>query len=148
MLAIVRDPIDPNVLEARVRGARFGAVVTFLGTVRAQSDEGRAVNGLFYEAQEAPAVRVFDAIASEARERWGACEIAIAHRVGELAIGEIAVCVAVASPHRAQAFAACAYAIDELKRRAPIWKKERYADGESEWKSNDCGPAAHPERAL
>jgi molybdopterin synthase catalytic subunit len=84
------------------------------------------------------AVMEFERIAAEARERFGPCEIAVHHRIGDLRIGEIAVGVAVAAPHRGEAFDACEYVIDELKRRAPIWKKEHYVDGSGDWKENAC----------
>jgi molybdopterin synthase catalytic subunit len=76
------------------------------------------------------------AIGAEASERFGNARVAIAHRVGELSLGEAAVAIAVAAPHRGAAFDACEYAIDELKRRVPIWKKERYVDGGEHWREN------------
>lgn len=136
MLAIVREPIDPRALEAAVRTERCGGVVTFLGVVRERSDDGRAVTGLSYEAYDAMALAEFEAIADEARERFGDVRLAIVHRVGELAIGDVAVVVCAASAHRAAAFDACEYAIDALKARAAIWKKERYADGTAEWRAH------------
>ena len=136
MFFIARDPIDVRVLEEHVRNAAFGAVVTFAGVVRELSDDGREVRGLSYEAHEEMAVAEFARIADEARQRFGACEIAVAHRVGDLRIGEPAVVVAVGSAHRGEAFDICEYVIDELKARAPIWKKEHYLDGASEWRAN------------
>lgn len=143
MFGIVREPIDMAVLARAVRTDACGAVVTFAGVVRERSDDDRAVTGLSYEAHEAMAVAEFERIAAEVRERFGHCELAIVHRVGALRIGEIAVGVAAASAHRAEAFDACEYAIDELKARAPIWKKEQYADGSDEWKANECRADAH-----
>jgi len=136
MFAIVREPIDVAALAQRVRTDVCGAVVTFAGVVRQRSDDDRAVSGLSYEAHEEMAVSEFERIASEARNRFGSCEIAVAHRTGDLRIGEVAVAVAVACAHRGQAFDACEYVIDELKARAPIWKKEHYIDGASEWISS------------
>ncbi len=138
MFAIVSEPIDPRALEGSIRDAARGGVVTFLGVVRNCADDGRAVTGLAYEAFEPMALSEFEAIAREVRDRYGDVRIAIVHRTGELAVGEIAVAVAAASPHRAMAFDACEYAINELKRRAPIWKKERYAGGGEAWKANVC----------
>jgi molybdopterin synthase catalytic subunit len=138
MFEIVRAPIDPHAVEAAVRSGACGGVVTFLGIVRERADDGRPVTGLHYEAHDAMAVAEFAAIANEARERFGELRAAVVHRAGELNVGEIAVAVCVAAPHRGEAFAACRYLIDELKRRAPIWKKERYAGGGSEWKANAC----------
>ncbi len=143
MFAVVREPIDAGALAQRVRTDACGAAVTFAGVVREWSDDDRRVNGLSYEAHEAMALAEFERIAGEARERFGPCEIAVMHRVGELQIGEVAVAVAVASPHRAEAFDACEYVIDELKARAPIWKKEHYVDGSGEWIANDCTSASH-----
>ena len=137
--AVVDSAIDVAALESATRSDACGAVVTFSGIVRERADDGRGVNGLSYEAYEPMALAEFALIADEARERCGDVRIAIVHRVGELRIGDIAVVVVAASPHRAQAFDACEYAIDEVKRRAPIWKKEHYLEGDGEWISNDCG---------
>ena len=139
MFAIVDRPIDSAEVAASVRTDACGAVVLFVGIVRERADDDRPVTGLTYEAYERMAVREFETIASEARERFGACEISILHRVGDLQVGETAVVVAVAAAHRGNAFDACEYAIDELKARAPIWKREHYADGDMQWKENACG---------
>jgi molybdopterin synthase catalytic subunit len=143
MFAVVREPIDADALARSVRTDACGAVVTFAGVVRERSDDKRPVSGLSYEAHETMAVAEFERIAQEARERFGECEIAVQHRVGDLAIGETAVAVAVASAHRGRAFDACEYVIDELKARAPVWKKEHYLDGGSEWIANDCQARTH-----
>lgn len=142
MLTITAGAIDPFLVEDSVRSAAAGATVTFLGIVRETSDDGRAVVGLEYEAHESLACAVFETIVTEARERFGEVRLAIVHRVGELAVGDVAVAVAAASAHRAQAFDACRYAIDQLKERAPVWKKEHYCSGASAWKSNDGRTAA------
>jgi molybdopterin synthase catalytic subunit len=138
VFAITREAIDPRVVEATVQRDANGGVVTFLGVVRERASDGREVNGLSYEAYDEMAIAVFARIAEEARERFGEVELAIAHRVGDLRIGEISVAVTAASVHRGVAFDACEYAIDELKRRAPIWKKEHYIDGEEAWARNEC----------
>jgi molybdopterin synthase catalytic subunit len=144
MYRVTSEPIDVAALECSVRTDACGGVVTFTGVVRERSDDDRAVTGLSYEAHEQMAIAEFARIAAEAKERFGACEMAIVHRTGELRIGEVAVAVVVACAHRGAAFDACEYAIDELKARAPIWKKEHYADGgESVWKENDCNAAPH-----
>lgn len=144
MYELTARPIDVPALERRVRTDACGALVTFAGVVRERSDDGRPVTGLSYEAHETMAPADFARIADEARERFGACEIAVVHRTGDLRIGEVAVAVAVASAHRGAAFEACEYVIDELKSRAPIWKKEQYADGgESIWKQNECSAPSH-----
>jgi len=144
MYRITADPIDVAALERSVRTDACGGIVTFAGVVRERSDDGRAVTGLSYEAHEQMARAEFARIAAEAKERFGASEITVVHRTGDLQIGEVAVAVVVASAHRGAAFDACEYVIDELKARAPIWKKEHYADGgESIWKENDCNAAPH-----
>jgi molybdopterin synthase catalytic subunit len=134
--AISKHPLDPAAISQIAAESAHGATVTFEGIVRETADDGRRVSGLAYEAHEAMAIETFAAIAEEARTRFGPCGFAIVHRVGELCVGEVAVIVAVAAAHRASAFDACRYAVDELKARAPIWKKEVYADGSGVWKEN------------
>jgi len=134
--SVSRDPIDVAEIARSVRSDECGAVVTFAGVVRETSDDERAVTGLSYEAHDAMAVAEFERIAGEARDRFGPCIVAIAHRTGDLAVGDVSVAVAVAAPHRGAAFDACEYAIDELKKRAPVWKKEHYADGAAQWREN------------
>jgi molybdopterin synthase catalytic subunit len=141
MFAIVRDPIDVAAIARSVRTDACGAVITFAGVVREMSDDDRLVTGLSYEAHESMAAAEFEAIAQEARRRFGPCDIAVAHRIGDLRVGDVSVAVAVGAPHRGAAFDACEFAVGELKRRAPIWKKEHYAQGDSEWRTN---PDAQP----
>lgn len=112
-----------------VEGKDCGAVVSFIGTVRS-TNRGKTVVRLEYEAYEPMALRVFDQIASTARERWQA-RLAIHHRIGALEPGELSVVIAAAAPHRADAFEACRFAIESLKKEAPIWKHEIYPDGSS-----------------
>jgi molybdopterin synthase catalytic subunit len=131
---IVSEPIDVESLRQVVRPGD-GGVVTFLGAVREDADDGRAVSSLWYEAHETMAIREFESIANEARVRFGDVRLAIVHRIGDVAAGDVAVAVLAAAAHRGTAFDACRYAIDELKRRAPIWKKEQYADGAAQWRS-------------
>lgn len=135
---IVSESIDPRALEAMVRTDECGGIVTFLGVVRERAADGRLVTGLSYEAHDEIALAEFGVIADEVAARFSTMRLGIVHRVGDLRVGEIAVAVCAASPHRAAAFEACAYAIDQLKARAPIWKKERYADGTGEWIANSC----------
>lgn len=137
------EPIDPASVEALVRSATHGAVATFAGIVRERADDGRSVTGLSYEAHVAMAVAEFESIAEEA-QRFGESVVAIAHRVGDLTVGEIAVFVAVGAVHRATAMDACRYAIDQLKARAPIWKREGYADGTAQWRDNCSHDEAAP----
>lgn len=135
MFRIVAAAIDVEALREVVRRSD-GGVVTFFGAVREDADDGRRVSALWYEAHESMAVREFEQIANEAREKFGDVRIAIVHRIGELRVGEVSVAVLAAAPHRGAAFDACRYAIDELKRRAPIWKKERYAVGTAQWRQS------------
>ncbi len=137
MFEITHETIDPRTLESSISSASRGGLVTFLGLVREHAGDGRAVNGLSYEAHAEMAIEEFKTIAAEVRERLGEVELSIVHRVGNLHIGEIAVAVVAASAHRGAAFDACEYAIDELKKRAPIWKKEHYLDGNSAWIRNE-----------
>lgn len=130
--AIVHSPIDPAAVLDRVGGDADGAVVLFLGTVRDHND-GRPVRGLHYEAYEEMAGSVLEAIAREAGERADTDQVAVVHRVGELAVGEHSVAIAVASPHRSNAYDASRYIIEEIKKRLPVWKHEHYADGEARW---------------
>lgn len=145
MFRISSAPIDVVQIERSVRTDACGGVVTFAGVVRERSDDDRPVTGLSYEAHEQMAIAEFARIAGEARERFGACEIGVVHRIGDLRIGEVAVAVVVAAAHRGAAFDACEYVIDELKARAPIWKKEHYADGgDGVWKQNsECDASSH-----
>ena len=138
MFRIVTEPIEPHALEKIVRTAD-GGVVTFLGIVRGAADDGKRVRALGYEAFERMALREFEVIAGEARDRFGDVRLAIVHRVGEVRVGEISVAVLAAAAHRRAAFEACTYAIDQVKRRAPIWKQERYADGTAEWRAGEQG---------
>ncbi len=127
MLDLVHDPIRVDALLDAVRHPSAGAVVLFLGTVREHS-RGRHVNHLEYEAYDALARSEMARIAAHAVQRWGV-RIAIVHRLGDLQVGEISVAIAVAAPHRRDAFEAGRFAIDTLKQTVPIWKKEVWADG-------------------
>lgn len=109
-----------------------GGYASFEGWVR-DHNEGQSVTRLEYEAFEALANKEGERIVKEAVERFGVLKAACVHRVGSLAIGDIAVWVGVSSKHRAEAFAACRYIIDEVKHRVPIWKKEHYVNGDSGW---------------
>ena len=132
MVRLTDVPIDYHALTEQVRRDDCGAVVLFLGTVRELTD-GRVTTALDYEAYPAMAEKKLAEVEREARARWPVGEMALVHRVGHLGVGEISVAVAVSCPHRADAFDACRYAIDRLKQVVPIWKKENWADGASEW---------------
>ena len=128
MFKIVEREIQPDALHGEVLKAYDGAVVTFSGVVRDHSGESRT-DYLEYEAYAPMAEKMMAEIGAEAAARWKTKEIAVLHRVGKVEIGEISVLISVASPHRAEAFQACSYVIDQLKERVPIWKKEVGADG-------------------
>ena len=130
---IVETPIDLLAVYAQACDEAFGAVVLFAGIVRKRSDDDRPVSGLSYEAYAGAAIAEMEKIAGEVRARWEPCRVAMTHRTGALAVGEPSVAVAVGAPHRAEAFAACEYAMNELKARVPVWKKEHYADGSARW---------------
>jgi molybdopterin synthase catalytic subunit len=115
--------------EAFVTNAKSGGIVTFVGTVRKYT-KGKDVIRLEFESYQPMAIKEMTKIAEQILEKYPAEKVAIHHRVGTLGIGGIAVVIAVACPHRADAFAACQYAIDTLKETVPIWKKEIFTDGE------------------
>ena len=125
---VTSEPLDPRAVEAQVAAPGAGAIVTFIGTVRDHA-RGHDVVALDYEAYGSAAEKMLTRIGDEIRDRWGIERIAIAHRTGTLRPGEASVVIAVASPHRAEAFDACRHAIERIKQIVPIWKKEHYADG-------------------
>ena len=129
MFKIVDHPLDATELANLVRSDADGAVCTFLGVARKYS-RGRVVVHLEYEAYPEMAEKKMAEIGDELRVRFGAERVAILHRIGVLEIGEASVGIAVATPHRREAFAACQYAIDRLKEVVPIWKKEVWSDGQ------------------
>ena len=125
------EPLDPAAVIAEAADPHAGAVVTFVGATRSES-RGRAVHYLDYEAYGGMAERMMATLAAELKAKHELCEVAIAHRVGRVDVGEISVVIAVSAPHRAAAHDACREAIDTLKRTVPLWKKEVYEGGE-EW---------------
>lgn len=137
---LTREPIDVPRLLDRVRGARHGAVLLFLGVVR-ETNDGRAVTGIEYSAYESMAARELHAIAAEGGERHPESDIAIVHRLGELALEEVSVGIAVGHAHREQGYALSRWIIEELKRRVPIWKREQYVDGGVGWVDPTGGTA-------
>ncbi len=126
-------PIDVAALEAEVTGRGDGALVTFVGRARDRADDGREVLELEYEAYPEMAGAVLAAIVGEVQQRWAEASVAVLHRVGVVPIGEAAVVIATAAPHRSEAYEANRFVIEAIKERLPIWKRERFADG-SEWK--------------
>ena len=128
-------PLDLQQVYQLADDGANGAIALFSGMVRNQTD-GLPVIALEYQAYEPMALAVFKQIAAEIRKTWpDISHIVIHHRTGKLTIGEISVLIAIGSPHRSEAFAACQYAIDTLKHNAPIWKKEHWKDGSTSWVS-------------
>jgi molybdopterin synthase catalytic subunit len=128
---LTEGPVNLTAVVVAVVDERAGAIATFLGTVRAQS-RGREVIALEYEAYAEMAEDVMGQIAAEVDERYDLCKVAITHRLGRVEVGETSVAIAVSAPHRQDALSACADAIEALKARVPLWKKELYEGGE-EW---------------
>nr|WP_306341599.1 molybdenum cofactor biosynthesis protein MoaE [Pilimelia anulata] len=129
--AVGAAPLDPAAHEAAVRHPAAGAVAGFAGVVR-DHDGGRAVVGLEYEAHP-DAAAVLAGIAAEVAADPAVRAVAVSHRVGPLAVGEVALCAAVSSAHRGPAFAAVAHLVELVKERLPVWKRQRFADGTQEW---------------
>lgn len=132
MVRLTSEPIDHIALTELVRRPNCGAVVTFLGTVRDLTREHVTI-ALEYEAYAPMAEAKMAEIAADVRVRWSNAEVVMVHRLGRLDVGDVSVAVAVSTPHRADAFAACKHAIDRLKELVPIWKKDFSPQGESEW---------------
>ena len=125
------EPLDPAAVIREVSDPRAGGIATFIGTTRVES-RGRTVHYLDYEAYGGMAEQVMAELAEELKRKHDLCELAIAHRIGRVDIGEPSVVIAASAPHRAAALAACQEAIDTLKETVPLWKKEVYEGGE-EW---------------
>ncbi len=132
MIRLTEEPIDHAELTESVRSNQSGAVVLFLGTVR-EMTAGRQTTALDYECYPSMAEAKMRELLDEARAKWPIDKAAIVHRLGHLELGDISVAVAVSCPHRNQAFEAGRFLIDELKVRVPIWKKENWGDGTTEW---------------
>ena len=132
MISLTNEPIDYHALTESVRSSNSGAVVLFLGTVR-ELTAGRRTVALDYEGYHATAEAKLAELEAEACQRWPVDRVGIVHRLGHLELGDISVAVAVSCPHRQQAFEAGKFLIDELKIRVPIWKKENWDDGSTEW---------------
>jgi len=139
MFSLTPEPIDVDAVRAAVSSPRHGAILVFEGVGRDGPADQRVVH-LAYEAYEELAVPVMRAIAAEAEERFGAM-VAMVHRTGVVGIGEASLVIAVGTPHRGECYEASRYAIEQVKARLPVWKKEMRSDG-SEWKAN--APAGEP----
>jgi molybdopterin synthase catalytic subunit len=136
---LVSHPLDVAALLTTVQSPERGGIAAFVGTVR-NHHGGRDVHRLEYSAYGPMAEAECASIVAEAESRWSVA-VALQHRIGRLEIGDAAVAIAAASAHRDEAFLACRYVIEEVKRRVPIWKKEYYADGSSEWVNPTAEPA-------
>lgn len=132
MIQLTHDIIDYNALTESVRSNQAGAVVLFLGTVRELTGDRRTV-ALDYDAYSQMAEAKLAELEAEARAKWPVIQVGIVHRLGHLELGDISVALAVSTPHRQQAFEAGQYLIDRLKVVVPIWKKENWSDGTTEW---------------
>jgi molybdopterin synthase catalytic subunit len=141
-VAIVTEPIDTSAVLRDVESPARGASILFVGTVR-ETNDGRQVSGMEYTAYTAMAEREMQSILDEAANKFPGSFTVIVHRIGELAIGDASVAIATSHPHRSEAYAANRYAIEQLKTRVPIWKREHYIDGTREW----VDPTATIERA-
>lgn len=131
MILITRSPLKPAALDRAVASPRNGAVASFVGTVRSPH-AGRVVKGVSYDCFAPLAEKELARIKKAAEKRWPV-RVAVAHRVGHIKVGQASVAVSAASPHRAEAFEACRFVIEEIKHRLPVWKKEHYAKGDGRW---------------
>lgn len=138
---ITDQPLRPEDVLARVGATGDGAVLLFLGTVR-DENEGRRVSGMRYDAYRSMAERVLSEIVAEAAARVGPARIAAAHRIGELAVGDVSVAIAISTPHRVHAYDGSRYIIEEIKKRLPVWKQEHYVSGETDWLGGAIPPLA------
>jgi molybdopterin synthase catalytic subunit len=141
MIELTESPIDVPAVIAGVGAPAAGAVVVFLGVVR-EMTEGRQTESLEYEAHAPMAHRVLTELETEARRRWPLEGCAVVHRLGKLAVGQVSVLIAVSAAHRQPAFEAAQWLIDQIKQVVPIWKREHWADGTSQWVHPGLDPAA------
>jgi molybdopterin synthase catalytic subunit len=139
MIEVVREKIDVNRVLRSVRDDAAGGTAVFIGTTRNHS-KGKKVLAIEYEAYPPMAEKMMNTIAREVQTKWNVCKISIVHRIGRLEIGEASVVIVVSAQHRKEAFEACRYAIDTLKRNVPVWKKEFFEDGEI-WVESETTPS-------
>ncbi|MCB1042160.1 MAG: molybdenum cofactor biosynthesis protein MoaE [Acidobacteria bacterium] len=145
-MQLVREEIDIAALTHRANHPECGAVVTFSGTVRNHQGSRKVVK-LGYQAYEDMAQAELSRVVTEACQQWPSLRTCLAvHRLGEMPVGESSVFIAIGAPHRPEAFAALRFVIDTLKQRVPIWKKEYYEDGETEWLHPEDGCCAHSDQ--
>ncbi len=138
MMHLTRHSISVDDLLAEVQSPERGGTCVFLGTVRNDAD----VTGIDYSAYEAMAFEEIERILSEATAQWPETRVMLQHRLGLIPVGEASIAIAAAAPHRDEAFAACRYVIEEVKKRLPIWKKELHADGSETWVDPSGNPVA------
>lgn len=129
MMHLTRHPLDVNELLAQVQGPERGGTCVFLGTVRNDGD----VTGIEYSAYEAMASAEIERILADAQQRWPDARVMLQHRLGLIPLGEASIAIAAAAPHRDEAFAACRFVIEEVKKRLPVWKKEMQENGTGTW---------------
>ena len=132
MIEIISHEISPQIFSQNLLDSSCGGVVCFEGRVR-NHNEGKKVSRLFYECYLPMASKVMNEIAEQAKKKWEVKKVDVVHRIGKIPMGEIAVWVGVSAAHRSEAFVACQFVIDEIKKKVPIWKKETYEDGSETW---------------
>ena len=130
MVELISEKISVDKILNKVEDHSTGAVVLFLGRVRDHTNEHQ-VTGMAYEAHSEMAHQKMQEIEDEVKKRWPVQKVTMVHRTGQLELGEVSIAIAVACPHRKEAFEACQFAIDTLKETVPIWKKEQFLDGEA-----------------
>src|SRR5712691_982793 len=143
MMYLTRDALAVDRLVAEVAHGDCGGTCVFLGTVRNGPDE-QGVTAIEYSAYEDMVDAEFGRLLADARGRWPEARIAVRHRLGTIPVGEASIAIAAAAPHRAQAFEACRYVIEEVKRRVPVWKKELRVDGSEIWVDPSGRPTVRP----
>jgi molybdopterin synthase catalytic subunit len=143
MSYLTRSPISLDSLLSEVSAPERGGTCVFLGTVRNGPDE-HGVTAIEYSAYEAMVELELGRIVAEVRERWAGGRVALQHRLGLIPAGQASIAIAAAAPHRAQAFEACRYVIEEVKRRVPVWKKELRSDGTEVWVDPSGRPTVRP----
>jgi molybdopterin synthase catalytic subunit len=133
---VTRDPIDVGALVAAVADSALGGSAVFLGSVRGGGEDG-PVEAIDYTAYEAMLEAEFAKIVAETVSRWPDARVTGVHRLGLVPVGDVSIALVAAAPHRAEAFAACRHAVEEAKKRLPVWKKEIFTDGTAAWRDND-----------
>ncbi len=140
MSCVTHGPIDAAALLAQVADPGLGGTALFVGSVRRGNADG-PVDAIEYSAYETMLESEFGKIVTETMAQWPEARVVGLHRLGRIPAGDISIAVAAAAPHRAEAFAACRHAIEEAKKRLPVWKKEIFQDGSVAWRENDeAGP--------